>query len=120
MKVWAELKDADDGCTAVFPPVRITKLAAAVPVPNRSDVIVTSEVVVSPEMAPMVVTFEADVVEKSNPFTPKLRSMAPPLARNWNPSARSIARAEVFAELTSTFKSPDPETINREVFPVGC
>jgi hypothetical protein len=85
-----------------------------------SDRIVTFEVEDCPEIAPTMNGLAEEDVDKFNPLTPKFRFISPPFARNWSPSARSIASWAVFAEVISAFKLPVPETMNLLVRPETC
>jgi len=114
-KVWlnkSELKDELVGSIETMPEVLTLKPPAPPPEPNLSERIVTLEVEDCPEIAPTTKGFVEVEVAKLRPFAPKLRFMSPPFAKNWSPSARSIANWPVFTEVMSAVRLPVPEAMN--------
>ena len=103
----------EDGSTITAPLVRTTIPPAPPADPNFPPKIVTSDVVLWPDTAPIMTGFElaAVEVEALTPVVPTFRVMSPPLARYWILSKSSIASPAPVVE-TSTFRSPLPVTMN--------
>lgn len=82
-KVWASVKDVEDGSTFTAPLVRTTIPAAPPAEPNFPPRMDTFDKVLWPDTAPMTTGFElaAVEVEALTPVVPKLSVMSPPLAR---------------------------------------